>query len=88
MGAIEAACKRGLRVPQDLSVVGFDDVSAEYSFKPKLTSVFFDRAAMGERAVKIIEESFGQDDKNTAPPTRRETFPVELRVRASTAPVN
>lgn len=85
MGAMHAARSAGLRVPRDLSVVGFDDVSAEYSCKPRLSSVFFDRAAMGKRAVEIIEESF-DSGKSIAPAPRRETFAVELRVRASTAP--
>lgn len=85
MGAIKAAKRSGLSVPRDLSVTGFDDVSEQYDFQPSLTSVSFDRIAMGKRAVEIIEESFGHDDKNTAPPNGREIFPVELRVRASTS---
>src|SRR5690606_3327667 len=54
MGVIQAARKMGVKVPQDLSVVGFDAVSPRYSFEPFITSVGFDRVLMGKRAVEIL----------------------------------
>lgn len=54
MGAIDYATAIGLSVPQDLSVVGFDDVSVSYNFQPELTSISFDRFHMGRCAVKLI----------------------------------
>jgi DNA-binding LacI/PurR family transcriptional regulator len=89
MGVTSKAQEAGLRVPQELSVVGFDDLSTEYHFQPALTSVAFDRHTMGRRAVSwICEESqrllhAGQEAQ---PETGIEVFPVSLSVRDSTCP--
>jgi len=77
MGAVERAEELGIRVPDDLSVVGFDDVSAAHGFRPALTSVSFDRAAMGRRAVELL------CTEETLPVDYRETFPTHVEVRAS-----
>ena len=77
MGAIRAARARGLAVPGDLSVTGFDDTSAAAGFEPAVTSVGFSSIEMGRAAVRMLldESASGQ---------HRE-FPVELRVRESSA---
>lgn len=55
MGAYRAAAERGLRVPDDLSIVGYDDMEpiAE-SLHPALTTVALPHLEMGERAVEIL----------------------------------
>ena len=80
MGAVEELQKRGRNVPNDVSVVGFDDVSVAYNFSPALTSVAFDRAAMASRAMAILCE----EESSAAFAPRREVFPVELAIRQTT----
>ena len=52
LGAFEAARQAGLRVPEDLSVVGFDDTLLARWASPKLTTVRQPLHAMGEMAVE------------------------------------
>jgi len=82
IGAIRAARARGLQVPDDLSVVGFDDSEHASLITPELTSVRQPLAEMGRTAVNLLRRLLdGQ---------RVETLHVELGtrlvVRASTAP--
>ena len=82
IGAIKAARARGLRVPEDLSIVGFDDVEGATIVSPELTTVRQPLAEMGRTAVSLLNRLLeGQ---------RFETLHVELAtrlvVRASTAP--
>jgi LacI family transcriptional regulator len=82
IGAIQAARSRGLRVPYDLSVVGFDDVEHATIVTPTLTTVRQPLAEMGRTAVSLLMRLLeGQ---------RFETLRVELAtrlvVRESTAP--
>jgi LacI family transcriptional regulator len=82
IGALRAAADAGLRVPEDLSVVGFDDIQLAGYLNPALTTLRQDKAALGvaagEGLVRLIE---GEDDAGGAT-----TLPVELIVRGSTAP--
>ena len=39
LGAVQAARERGLRIPEDLSIVGFDDVEYASMFQPRLTTI-------------------------------------------------
>ena len=82
IGAIEAARARGLRVPDDVSVVGFDDVEHATIVTPKLTTVRQPLAEMGRIAVSLLMRLLEQQ--------RVETLHVELGtrlvVRDSTAP--
>lgn len=84
MGAIRRAQEMGLRVPHDLSVVGFDDVAEEYSFAPRLTTVHFDRLEMGRRAVRLLCESIDAKEAGSENMSSdAETMPVALKVRES-----
>lgn len=82
MQALRAAELVGLRVPDDLSLVGFDDMEIAAHLKVPLTSVAQDTFTMGKRATELLIERIG--GYSGAP--RRETLPTQLRVRASTAP--
>jgi len=83
VGAIRTATAAGLRVPDDLSVVGFDDMPMAAHMRPALTTIRQDKARLGREAaaalLRRIERSPDQ------PPTV--TLPVELVVRGSTAPL-
>ena len=69
---------RGMSVPGDVSVVGFDGVPESATSRPALTTIIQPMVEMGRRAVATILESDGA--------VRRETLQLELRVRGSTAP--
>jgi LacI family transcriptional regulator len=54
LGALRAARSRGLRVPEDLSVVGFDDSEQATTVAPALTTVRQPLAEMGRMAVSLL----------------------------------
>ena len=82
IGLIQAARSRGLRVPEDVSVVGFDDLEFSTMVTPPLTTVRQPLAEMGRTAVSMLVRLLEQK--------RFETLHVELGtrlvVRESTAP--
>jgi DNA-binding LacI/PurR family transcriptional regulator len=93
IGAVRCAQAAGLRVPEDVSVVGFDDVSVQYSFQPLLTSVAFPGFDMGRRALEwlsnevhsLLSEQIGSSVWE--PQEKIEYFPTTISVRESTAPL-
>ncbi|WP_180970080.1 LacI family DNA-binding transcriptional regulator [Deinococcus planocerae] len=82
LGACHAVHQAGLRVPQDVSVVGYDDVASAAYLNPPLTTMRFPKAEMGRRAGELILGALRGEEL----PARTVTLPVELVVRASTAP--
>lgn len=94
MGAVRRAEEEGMRVPDDLSVVGFDDVSMEYNFQPVLTSLAFDRYEMGRRAVERLCGDvkslldYPGDRENWQRRTGTELFPTQLMLHHSTRALN
>ena len=54
LGLIHGLADRGIRVPEDISVVGFDDVPEAAHFLPPLTTVSQDFARIGELAVEVL----------------------------------
>lgn len=54
LGALRAITDAGLRVPQDVAVIGFDDVVDAAQFRPPLTTVRQDFDALGEGAVQQL----------------------------------
>jgi DNA-binding LacI/PurR family transcriptional regulator len=54
LGAMRAAYAAGLRIPQDLSIVGFDDIALAPYFEPPLTTVAQAKREMGEKAVQMV----------------------------------
>src|SRR5581483_825532 len=83
IGAIQAARARDMRVPDDLSVVGFDDVELATIVTPALTTVRQPLAEMGRTAVSLLTRLLENQ--------RIETLHIELGtrlvVRDSTAPL-
>jgi LacI family transcriptional regulator, repressor for deo operon, udp, cdd, tsx, nupC, and nupG len=82
MGVLRAAAEAGLRVPQDLSVVGFDDAGPNEYVDPPLTSVRQPFSAMADAIVDLLVSS--TNDATTEPTSLR--FRPSLVVRASTGP--
>jgi LacI family transcriptional regulator len=83
-GAIRALAKAGLRVPENCSVIGFDDVAACNLYTPPLTTVRQPMEAMGTMAVNIILEGINAvQEKREVRAVHRKVAP-ELVVREST----
>lgn len=81
LGIIDRLIQRGVRVPEDLSVSGFDNVSAATYVRPHLTTVNASRMPMGRAAVDLLIGAL-RSGQVPAP----QTLPTELIVRDSTAP--
>lgn len=81
LGVIHGLTERGLRVPEDVSVVGFDDLPDARHFLPPLTTVRQDFAELGTLALRLIIEAIEGDEG-----TEHEMIHPTLIVRSSTAP--
>lgn len=81
-GVAEAARVTGRRVPEDLSVVGFDDIPISRWFSPPLTTVRQPLAEMGRIAVEMLSTKI----QGGEPRGRQVELATELIIRASTAP--
>ena len=77
LGVIDAAAERGVTVPEELSVVGFDDVPAAALATPPLTTVRQPHAGKGAAAIRALLDG---GEPGTV------LLPTELVVRSSTAP--
>lgn len=83
LGMMYAIHERGLRVPEDLSVVGFDDADGASEFWPALTTVHQNLDEVGRRATALLLSLI-----DGAPDTRTKLLvPTGLIVRESTGPV-
>lgn len=83
LGGLRALRERGLRVPEDIALAGFDDIEDGRFATPSLTTVAPDTEQIAERAVQCLTERvFGRP---AALPARRIVVPHRLEVRESTA---
>ncbi|MGW3956419.1 LacI family DNA-binding transcriptional regulator [Streptomyces sp. NPDC004752] len=76
----------GVRVPEDVSVVGFNDIDAAAHVRPALTTVRQPFAEMGRRAADILLTSLGGAESTGD--SQRIVLPVELIARDSTGPAS
>lgn len=83
LGVMQAAANLGLSVPDDLSIIGFDDLSLAAHASPPLTTMHMDRAEMGRLAVTLLMEQ----SLATFNSARRITLGVQLVERKTTGPV-
>jgi alanine racemase len=81
IGAIRGLRDRGLSVPTDVSVVGFDDIELAQTTDPPLTTIHQPIRGKGEAAVRLLLDLIA--DRSVPPEHRR--LATELIVRASTA---
>ena len=84
IGAMRALSARGMRVPDDVSVVGFDDIRFARYTTPALTTVAQPKNALGREAMSMLIELLA--DPNVPP--RKRVLSADLIVRASAAPPN
>ena len=82
IGAVRALADRGLRVPEDVKVVGFDDVPLASFLTPSLTSVAPDHEAMADAVISMIVDRI--EGSRAADDYRVFTAPVRLAEREST----
>lgn len=85
LDVIEIANELGLSVPDDLSVVGFDDNPLASRSAPTLTTVRQDVSAKGHAAANALTKAIERARSNTTMRARHRLFPTELIVRDSTA---
>ncbi|MEO5960330.1 MAG: LacI family DNA-binding transcriptional regulator [Opitutaceae bacterium] len=87
IGCLEGLAELGLRVPEDISVAGFDDTLAARTTVPQLTTVRQPLRAMGRRAVEVLLASIdGRQSPNEPVSPENIVFPVDLVPRASVGP--
>jgi len=82
IGLLHALADAGLRVPRDVSVVGFDDIPESVHYSPPLTTVRQDFADLGARMMETLLQVL-----DGRPPLEPVHATPELIVRASTGPV-
>ncbi|HZG90309.1 MAG TPA: LacI family DNA-binding transcriptional regulator [Pseudonocardia sp.] len=85
-GVVRAAEDAGLRVPQDLSVVGYDDTPLARRMRPALTTVHQDAAEKGRLAAAELAAAVARHRAGLRPEVRHVVLPTELVVRESTGP--
>jgi DNA-binding LacI/PurR family transcriptional regulator len=83
IGAIRAIRERGLRVPEDVSIVGYDDLEAGRYFSVPITTIRPPLHQVGKQSVNLLMENIRDPERQP----KQIRFPSELLVRASTGPV-
>lgn len=82
VGVYKAAYKLGKRIPEDLSVVGFDGITFTRYLDPELTTIAVPAELIGERAVETLVNQLKQTSNSLV----HEEVPIELIIRKSTGP--
>ena len=78
-GAMKAVIRAGLRIPEDMAIVGFDDSTVSRIVEPELTTVRIDMDRMGQLAAEKLFDLI----EGTPPAEKRIEIPTELIVRKS-----
>jgi DNA-binding LacI/PurR family transcriptional regulator len=76
LAAMRVCQQRGLRVPEDIAVIGFDDIAGAAHAVPPLSTIAVDKEALGRRGVELLLDE--------APEINEICLPVQLIARAST----
>ena len=84
IGLTRALLDHGLSVPEDVSVVGYDDIPTAAYLSPPLTTLRQDFEAAAARGLELLIRQI--EDADAPEPIPTERIPVELVVRGSTAP--
>ena len=83
LGLLNRFTARGVAVPADISVLGFDDIALAAMVHPSLTTVALPKEQSGRAGVDLLLQLLAEPDRLTA--ARRE-LPTQLMVRGSTGP--
>jgi len=87
LGVLRAFREAGVRVPEDVAVVGFDDIPEAEYFAPPLTTVRQDFAAVGRHAIRLLLERI-EGGARPDRPTPHVVIEPQLIVRGSSAPAH
>lgn len=82
IGLYRAISEQGLRIPEDVAVIGFDDIDLSYYFNPPLTTIEQPKTEIGQAAVSLLLERIKDHDL----PARRKMIEPRLLVRKSCEP--
>ncbi|MNJ35357.1 HTH-type transcriptional repressor CytR [compost metagenome] len=80
IGAIKTAIENGLKIPDDLSIVGFDDIPLAHHVIPELTTVSQQANELGCTAVKLLRRLMNKEKVK-----KRTSLEPQLIIRQSTA---
>ncbi|HHY46452.1 MAG TPA: LacI family transcriptional regulator, partial [Firmicutes bacterium] len=83
IGAMEAILDAGLRIPEDVSVVGFDDIAISSLHFMQLTTVSQPRYDIGAIAARLLLERISKKERESP---RRVVLPPRLKIRKTCAP--
>ena len=83
LGAVRSLSRAGLRVPQDISVIGYDDIEFAASAAVPLTSIRQPKYELGHAAAKLV---IGECEDPATHAHQRVQFQPQLIVRSSTGP--
>ncbi|MBN3854251.1 LacI family transcriptional regulator [Paraburkholderia sp. Ac-20340] len=81
LAAMRVCQSHGLRVPEDIAIIGFDDIAGASHASPALSTIAVDKEALGRRGVELLLE----ETPEFQPPVQEIVLPVRLIERASTA---
>lgn len=86
LGAISAITEKGLHVPQDISVIGYDNIHNSRFYAPPLTTIHQSKARLGRAALDILLERISNEGKPHEP--KMLEFYPELVIRQSVRNLN
>ncbi|HDR1345976.1 HTH-type transcriptional repressor PurR [Pasteurella multocida] len=66
LGAISAIGEKGLRVPEDISIIGYDNIHASRFYSPPLTTIHQSKSRLGARAVTLLFERINEKSEERA----------------------
>lgn len=84
-GIVREAQRSGLCVPKDISVIGFDNICADYTFPIMLSSVSVSKKNMAHIASEILYSYISGQEDFTAAPRKHIILPTQLYLRDTTA---
>ncbi|HYG34615.1 MAG TPA: substrate-binding domain-containing protein, partial [Clostridia bacterium] len=79
LGALQAIHERGVRIPEEIAVIGFDDMPWATSLRPPLTAIAQPTEELGRMAAQLLLERFRHPQR----PMQQVVLPTRLMVRAS-----
>ncbi len=83
VGAINEASRFGIKVPDDLSIVGFDDGELRYITQPQMTAVVQDARVVGREAFEVLHQMIEQRREAEI---QRHVLPTRFELHESTSP--
>jgi len=82
LGAISAITEKGLRVPDDISIIGYDNIHSSRFYAPPLTTIHQSKSRLGAQAVNLLFERIANKDNDNHEKHRIAIHP-ELVIRKS-----